>query len=194
MASLYPTVTLGGAVGGGSVNPGQMLTPQNLYYTVGPLISWSFPNLIAQKGQIAQAKAAASGALAQFDGTVLKALQDAETALSAYAGELDRRKALQTARDQAMVAFKLADVRYQGGEASYLDLLSAEQTLVGADQALAASDQALASDQVSVFKALGGGWQGAPKPAAKNDWNALSLFAFFEAKDAWLPAFTVNFQ
>jgi NodT family efflux transporter outer membrane factor (OMF) lipoprotein len=169
VASLYPTVTLGGGVGGGSVNPGQMFTSQNLYYTAGPLISWSFPNLIAQEGQVAQAKAAASGALAQFDGTVLKALQDAETALSAYAGELDRREALQTARDQAMIAFRLAGVRYQGGEASYLDLLSAEQTLVGADQALAASNQALASDQVSVFKALGGGWQGAPKLAARND-------------------------
>ena len=87
------------------------------------------------------------------------------------------------------------DVRYQGGEASYLDLLSAEQTLVDADQALAASDQALASDQVSVFKALGGGWQGAPKPAAKSDWNALSLIRLFPSpKTHGYPAFTVNFQ
>lgn len=171
VASLYPTITLGGSVGGGSGDLARMFTPQTLSYGVGPLISWSFPNLIAQQGQIAQAKAVASGALAQFDGTVLKALQDAETSLSAYASELDRHQALMTARDQATVAFKLAGVRYQGGEASYLDVLSAEETLVSADQALAASDQALTSDQVGVFKALGGGWQGAPRPSAKSDWN-----------------------
>ena len=171
VASLYPTISLGGGAGGGSTNLGQMFAPQNLSYNVGPLISWSFPNLVAQAGQVAQAKAAASGALAQFDGTVLKALQDTETALSAYAGELDRHKALQAAHDQATLAFKLAGVRYQGGEASFLDVLTTEQTLVSADQALAASDQALASDQVSLFKALGGGWQAAPKAAAQNDWT-----------------------
>jgi len=46
-----------------------------------------------------------------------------------------------------------------------------QRSINARNQALAASDQALASNQVSVFKALGGGWQGAPGPAAKNDWN-----------------------
>jgi NodT family efflux transporter outer membrane factor (OMF) lipoprotein len=171
VASLYPTITLGGSIGGAGSQLGQMYSSTGLSYGIGPLITWNFPNLIAQQGQIVQAKAVASGALAQFDAAVLTALQDTETALSAYAGEIDRHKALTTARDQAMLAFRLAQVRYQGGEASYLDLLSAEQTLVNADQSLANSDQALASDQVGVFKALGGGWQGAPKPAAKSTWT-----------------------
>jgi outer membrane protein TolC len=41
-------------------------------------------------------------------------------------------------------------------------LLTAETDLVNSDAALAASSQALASDQVTVFKALGGGWEQAP--------------------------------
>jgi outer membrane protein, multidrug efflux system len=43
---------------------------------------------------------------------------------------------------------------------SNLDLLSAEQSLVTADALVAASDAAVAQDEVSVFKALGGGWTG----------------------------------
>jgi NodT family efflux transporter outer membrane factor (OMF) lipoprotein len=170
-AELFPTVTLNGSIGGSALKPAKMFSTSGLNYSAGPLISWNFPNLVAQEGALAEAKAVASGALAQFDAAVLGALRDTETALSAYAGEIDRHKALQTARDQAQIAFKLAGVRYQGGEASYLDVLTAETTLVNADQALATSDQALVSDQVSVFKALGGGWQHAPKPAEKSGWT-----------------------
>ena len=58
--------------------------------------------------------------------------------------------------------FALVQVRYREGSASYLDLLNAETNLVDADLALADSDQTLASDQVTVFKSLGGGWEQAP--------------------------------
>jgi NodT family efflux transporter outer membrane factor (OMF) lipoprotein len=171
VAGLYPTITLGGSVAGAGARPGQVFTAPALSYGVGPLISWSFPNLTAQRGQIAQARAVASGALAQFDATVLSALQETETALSAYSAELDRHKALAAAQAQAELAYRLAQVRFKGGSASFLDLLTAEQALVTAEQGLANSDQLLASDQVSVFKALGGGWQNAPRPAAKSGWT-----------------------
>jgi outer membrane protein TolC len=104
----------------------------------------------------------ASADYANFQATVLQALQDTETALTTYGAELDRNGALIAARDQSQIAFKLAGVRFQDGSASYLDVLSAESDLVNASASLAASDQALASDQVTVFKALGGGWEQAP--------------------------------
>jgi outer membrane protein TolC len=55
-----------------------------------------------------------------------------------------------------------------------LDLLTAETDLVNANAMLAASGQALASDQVTVFKALGGGWEQAPnlEPLAVRDGRA----------------------
>ena len=48
------------------------------------------------------------------------------------------------------------------GRVGYLDLLTAQSDLVSTNATLAASDQALASDQVTAFKALGGGWEQAP--------------------------------
>jgi outer membrane protein TolC len=57
-------------------------------------------------------------------------------------------------------------VRFRAGGASFLDVLDSQRTLVSADAALAASDQLLVSDQISLFKALGGGWEQAPAVAA----------------------------
>jgi NodT family efflux transporter outer membrane factor (OMF) lipoprotein len=165
-AGLYPTVTLGGALNSAAQTLGGLGQYRNVSFGVGPLISWTFPNTLVAQAQIQQARAAASGALAGFNGAVLNALKETEQALSAYGTELDRHAALQTARDQSAEALRLAQVRFRAGGASFLDVLDSQRTLVSADAALAASDQLLVSDQISLFKALGGGWEQAPAVAA----------------------------
>ncbi|MGZ3398546.1 MAG: efflux transporter outer membrane subunit [Caulobacteraceae bacterium] len=165
-AGLFPTVTLGGALSSAAPTLGGLGQYRNVSFGVGPLISWTFPNTLVAGAQVQQARAAASGALANFDGAVLNALKETEQALSAYGSELDRHGALQTARDQSAEALWLAQVRFQAGGASFLDVLDAQRTLVGADAALAASDEALVADQITLFKALGGGWEEAPATAS----------------------------
>jgi NodT family efflux transporter outer membrane factor (OMF) lipoprotein len=161
-ADLYPTISLGGSVASSGTSLSQLGSADGLTYGFGPLINWTFPNTLVAQAQIREARAVASADYANFQATVLQALQDTETALTAYGAELDRNGALIAARDQSQIAFKLAGVRFQNGSASYLDVLSAESDLVNASASLAASDEALASDQVTVFKALGGGWEQAP--------------------------------
>ena len=80
----------------------------------------------------------------------------------ALGSELDRHGSLQMARDQSAEALRLAQVRFQNGGASFLDVLDAERTLVTTEAALAVSDEALVADQITLFKALGGGWEEAP--------------------------------
>jgi NodT family efflux transporter outer membrane factor (OMF) lipoprotein len=161
-ANLYPTITLGASGQSFSNTVGGLVNPANVSYGLGPLLSWTFPNILGAEAQIREAKGAASASYANFQGVVLQALQDTETALTAYANELSRNASLVTARDQSQIALNLARSRFQLGSASYLDLLTAETDFVSASALLAASDQALASDQVTVFKALGGGWEQAP--------------------------------
>jgi NodT family efflux transporter outer membrane factor (OMF) lipoprotein len=166
VSGLFPSVTLGGAISGGGATPSRMFNYNAVSYSLGPLVTWQFPNTLVALAQIREARATASGALASFDSTVVQALKETEQALTTYAAELQRHTALSAARDQANEAFRLAQVQYQAGMASYLDLLTAETTLVTADQALAASDQQISSDQVAVFQALGGGWENAPPVTA----------------------------
>ena len=174
-ADLFPTVSLGGVISTAGHNGGDLVSRGGVSYGLGPLISWNFPNLVAAHARIREAQATTQAAYATFDGVVLTALQNTETTLASYGGELDRHVALQAARDNAAEAFRLEQVRLQNGAVSQLDLFVIEQTLVGAEATLAASDAALVNDQVSVFKALGGGWEDPapiPLPAAPTKANA----------------------
>jgi len=97
--------------------------------------------------------------LATFDGTVLRALQETDTALSAYAQSLNRRSALNSARDEAARAARIVQARQREGQVDYLTLIDAERTNAEAEAALAQSSYAVASAQIDLFRALGGGWQ-----------------------------------
>jgi NodT family efflux transporter outer membrane factor (OMF) lipoprotein len=165
IANLYPSVSLGGSVTAGAPTVAGLGRSQNLAFGIGPLISWTFPNTLVANAQIQQAQAAASGALAAFNGSVLNALKETEQALSAYGSELDHHAALATARDQSAEAARLAQVRFEAGSANFLDVLDARRTQIAAENALAAADEALVSDQVTLFKALGGGWEDSPSVA-----------------------------
>lgn len=159
-ASLYPQITLGGSVGSTALGAAEDLGDDNaLRFSVGPLISWSFPNIWAARARIEAADARADAALATFDQTVLSALQETETALANYANELDRRAALIEARDQALEAARLARLRFDAGADSFLSVLDAERTEADAEAALARSEALVTTYQIALFKALAGGWE-----------------------------------
>ena len=164
-ADLYPRVSLGLQLGSASLG-NDFLGKDSFSYNVGPLISWTIPNTGVVRAHIAQANAGAEGALAKFDGTVLTALRETETALDAYARELDRHAALQAARDDSATVADQARRLYQSGRTGYLDALDAERGLATSEATLAASDAELANDQVTLFLALGGGWEPAPAKTA----------------------------
>lgn len=157
-ADLYPKVTLGGSVGMTSDSLAG-LGPNGFRFGIGPLISWSFPNIFVAKARVEQAEASAAVALANFDGTWLRALQDTETALTRYAKELERRDALRRSRSQAAEAARVARLRYQSGRESFQIVLDNERSLSAIEGELARSDAQVSDDQISVFLALGGGWQ-----------------------------------
>lgn len=155
---LYPKIRLG--LSTTSAGPlADFGSRDTLAWNVGPLISWTIPNTGAVQARIAEAEASTRGALARFDGTVLTALRESETALDAYARELQRRAALAAARDAAATVADQARRLYRAGKTGYLESLDAERSLAASDAALADTQAQLADDQIRVFMALGGGWE-----------------------------------
>jgi NodT family efflux transporter outer membrane factor (OMF) lipoprotein len=155
-ASLYPRVTLGGSISSQAADASNL--GDDYQFNVGPLISWSFPNILAARARISQAGAGAEAALASFEQVNLTALQETEVALTQYAKALDRRTALQRARDQGQRAARLSRMRYEAGVDSFLGVLDAERTLADLQAQLAQSQAQVADAQISLFKSLGGGW------------------------------------
>lgn len=158
-AALYPQIKLGGSIGQTSAGFTDFFGGGPLRWLAGPLISWNFPNQQAARARIAEARADSQEALANFDGTVLRALQESETALSNYAHLLDQRTALQAARDQAERAVRITRAQMREGQIDGLVATDAERTFAEAEAALALADAQIADAQVDVFRALGGGWQ-----------------------------------
>jgi NodT family efflux transporter outer membrane factor (OMF) lipoprotein len=165
-ADLYPRITLSSFYGGVATTTANLIKEPGLAWGVGPQIRWAFPNQTGPRARIAEAKSGQAAALADFDGTVLRALKETSQALAIYGAELDRRQALADAQGRAQTALDIAEADYRAGALPTLDLLTTEQTLLTAAAAAAASDASLANDQVSVFKALGGvaGSRGSRRP------------------------------
>ncbi|MGZ5199107.1 MAG: efflux transporter outer membrane subunit [Telluria sp.] len=157
-AELYPNIALGASFGSIGMIPG-LGDANTWHFGLGPLISWSPPATSSARAHIAQAKAGTQAQLARFDGVVLNALRETESALTVYARELDRNAALKASRDQSALAYQQSDKLYRFGRVDFLSKLDADRALATADSAVAASDAQLAADQVNLFLALGGGWE-----------------------------------
>lgn len=157
-ADLYPRITFGASLGSTGPNLGDIFTGGPLRWLLGPLLSWSFPNQEAARARIDAAKADTQGSLAAFDGAVLTALRETETALSSYAGAIDRRRALQSASEQAERAARILRSKQREGTVNSLDRLDAERTLAEAKAQLAEQDAEVSRAQIDVFRALAGGW------------------------------------
>jgi len=163
-ASLFPSVTLLGSVSLGAPKIGNIGKSASFGYSFGPLISWTFPNFAVARAKIRQARAGSDASLAEFQGTILTALRETEQALARYAAALEQNAALARAAASADNAADQTKQRFDSGRDNFLDLLVAEQNRAAARQALAQSDTNVADLQVSLFKALGGGWENATTP------------------------------
>ncbi len=157
-AELYPKLSIAGFAG--TAGPAdQLLRSSSFGFSVGPLISWSFPNRQAVRARIEQAGADADAALASFDGSVLLAVQQAETALAAYAYARDRLNQLELAVTLAGKASEDADKLQRFGRTPFLDVLNAQASFADAQTSLSAARANLVDRQIDLFLALGGGWE-----------------------------------
>jgi NodT family efflux transporter outer membrane factor (OMF) lipoprotein len=156
-ADLYPQVSIGGSLGlSGPLRSFGSGTSFGMSF--GPLISWSFPNRPVVRARIAQADAQVQADLAGFDGAVLEALRQTETALETYRRHAEQAAALDRARDSAGVSAGQAGKLFRFGRGDFLSLLDAQRSLASAEASAAAARVQLVQDQIAIFLALGGGW------------------------------------
>ena len=107
------------------------------------------------------AKANRDIAVAQYEKAIQTAFREVADSLAGRAtlGEQLRAQAAQA--NAAQVSFKLADLRYRNGAASYLDVLDAQRSLFTAQQATVLVQAQQVQNLVTLYKVLGGGWKDA---------------------------------
>jgi multidrug efflux system outer membrane protein len=164
IADFFPKVTFTGSFSYAANVPSQLGTSASRGYVIGPGITWAAFDLGRVQAEVAGSRARADGALAAYEQTVLRALEETENALITHARTRDSLRDAAAAADSSQTAARIARTRYEGGLVDFLDVLDAERTQLADEDRLAQSRTDAATSLVAVYKALGGGWQGAPPP------------------------------
>ena len=164
-ATRFPQLALTGQAGGAHL--GISGTSSKLFGTFAGAASVTGPifNASALGYQVKAAEAQGNQAIGQYRKTILQAFQEVEDALIAVQKTREQRAALEQQVEALQSAYRLADLRYQGGRASYLDMLTAQRALFDAELVLARTHRDQLVAVVQLYKALGGGWQTEAKPA-----------------------------
>ena len=155
-ADLFPRISLSGFVGFLSGDVGSLTSSASKAWSVTPSISWAAFDFGTVKARLRASEAQADGALAQYEQSVLLALEDTENALTGYARQQARLAIVAEQAEAAGKAEALAEIRYREGSEDFLTLLDAQRTQLQADDALADAQAQVNVGVVAVYKALGG--------------------------------------
>jgi multidrug efflux system outer membrane protein len=164
-AAYFPSISLTG-------NGGVQSSALGALFGIGAG-SWSAVVSAAQpvftagrtRSQVAFAEARTQEATAAYSQTVKQASREASDSLVGYTKAREFREEQEALTTAAQDARRLAEVRYQGGATSYLEVLDADTRLFEAELSLAEARQAELTAFVEVYRALGGGWQQEGRPS-----------------------------
>jgi multidrug efflux system outer membrane protein len=159
VADLFPRISFIGSWGFDATSSGELGNAAAETFAFGPSIRWAAFDIGRVRQQIAQREAAASGALARYEQSVLHALEEADASLTGYAQALIKQKHLRESAQSSAEAAVLARTRFDSGAADFLTVLDAERTVLESEDRLAASETQTATALLSMYKALGGGFR-----------------------------------
>jgi outer membrane protein, multidrug efflux system len=159
VADYFPKLELLGDVGFSSTDVSELFNGNAFTGIVAPVLSWKPFDFGRTAAAVDEARADQEEAVANYRGTVLKALEDAETSLSNYGYQRRDLIGLERVYASASRAAALARQRYAGGTIALTDALDTERQRYQAEEALAQGQAGMTEDFVALQKSLGLGWQ-----------------------------------
>jgi NodT family efflux transporter outer membrane factor (OMF) lipoprotein len=166
-ADLYPKFSLTGLAGVESISASDWFSGGSRFWSVGPTVTWRAFDAGRIRANIRVQDARQEQTLANYEATTLRAFEEVENSLVAYAQEQTRRQSLTEAVAASQKSLVLSQRLYANGLTSFVNVLEAERSLYEAQAALVQSDRDVSVDVVALYKSLGGGWANAGgNPAA----------------------------
>lgn len=157
-ADRFPKVSLTGLLGAADPHTKTFFSDVSSFGAAGAGFTLPLFNAQALGFQQDAVEAQAKQTLAQYQQTVLTAFREVEDALVAARTARDQNDAQQQQVNALQSALRLAELRYKGGLANYLDVLVARRNLFEAELAMTGSRRLHLVSVVQLYKALGGGW------------------------------------
>jgi NodT family efflux transporter outer membrane factor (OMF) lipoprotein len=159
VANFYPEVALNGAVGVESLRLSNLFSPVSAAFAVGPSISIPIFEGGQLRGALKLRESRQREAATFFHETVLRAWKEVDDALTAYREAQNRRADVARSVTENKVALQAARQRYSEGAIDFLNVNATQTLLLQSENDLADSDTQIATYLVSLYRALGGGWE-----------------------------------
>jgi multidrug efflux system outer membrane protein len=166
VGDLFPRISFVGSWGFDATSSSDLGNTAAETYAFGPSIQWAAFDLGRVHQRIRQREAATDGALARYEQTVLRALEETDASLTDYAKARIKQGHLQSSASASAEAAMLARARFDSGVADFLTVLDAERTMLEAEDQLAQSETQTATALLAMYKSLGGGFRPLASEAA----------------------------
>jgi outer membrane protein, multidrug efflux system len=169
VASMFPDVSLAGSYGLRNLGTRYLFDWQSHFYSFGPSVSVPIFHGGALVASVRLSRAEAAEAALGYRQTVLAALQEVEDGLSSLTQDAARVASL---KDTVGADERAVDVQlnaYRHGVISYITVLTVQLQAGQAREQLVQAQATESTDLVKLYKALGGGWEGAPQAVASAD-------------------------
>ena len=157
-AAYYPSLNLYGTGGWQAADIAKLANVQSTFWAIGANVAESIFTGGARRAQVQFAQANYDATVANYRGTVLEAFREVQDSLTGLAILNQAFQSQQQAVEASRRNLDIATNRYKGGLVSYLDVVTAQQTLLTNEQQLAVLQGQKLVTSVLLVKALGGGW------------------------------------
>lgn len=157
-AAFFPRIALTAAAGSASNQLSGLFKSGSWGWTFLPSLSLPIFDSGRNQANLETSKAVRDIAVAQYEKAIQTAFREVADALASRTTLSEQLRAQQAQANAESIRLRLSDLRYQNGVASYLDLLDAQRSLFTARQAVVQTRLAQLQAQVSLYRALGGGW------------------------------------
>lgn len=166
-AAFFPRISLTGSVGSASSELDGLFKSGSKAWSVSGSLLQPIFDAGRNSANLDLARTNREIAVAQYEKAIQSAFREVQDALAGRAtlGEQARAQLAQANAEQTR--FRLADLRYRNGAASYLDVLDSQRALFTAQQAVVQVQAAAVQNQVNLYKVLGGGWTEPATAAAR---------------------------
>ncbi|MDB6159728.1 MAG: multidrug transporter [Gammaproteobacteria bacterium] len=161
-AAFFPSVSLTGLFGTSSAQLSGLFGNGSKYWSFNPQLSVPIFAGGANIANLDLAKVQKNLQVAQYEKAIQTAFREVADALAARGTLQQQLEAQRALVASAGASYKLSDMRFRGGVDAYLTVLDSQRTLYSAQQGFVSVELTRLENLVSLYKALGGGWQEMP--------------------------------
>jgi multidrug efflux system outer membrane protein len=163
-AAFFPSVSLTGLFGTSSSQLSDLFGNGSKFWSFNPQLSLPIFAGGANVANLDLAKVQKNVQVAQYEKAIQTAFREVADALAAR-GTLQQQMGAQRALVASVGAsYKLSEMRFHSGVDAYLTVLDSQRTLYSAQQGLVSVELTRLENLVSLYKALGGGWEETDSP------------------------------